>query len=490
MIAFLILHACGIFNPQESEQMDDGNDKPQSVPPVALLSPVNGSLRQSLSPALHWRSVPNALEYQCQISGESDFTLIMKDTTLADSTYTTSDLERNTTYYWRVRATNSSDHGPWSEVRYFTTLSTKYPPPKSFDQWVTAYFAAWKHFALPTSNWGNVATEAIDWDAFTHMIYFGTGAQADGSLEPVGPYQIFSESRFNSIIPAAHQHGVPILFAVGGWGNYTNFSQAITPEVRDTFIDNLISLMTTWGFDGIDIDMEPIQDSDRDNYTAFINELHARLQTFVTPLLDRPLLTAAVGWQPTLFVELQDKFDQINIMTYDYSGAWQGWVTWHNSPVYNGGYLFPSTGGPLPSANQSIQRYQQAGIPYSKLGIGIDFYGYVWTGVSEPREGWDTPPAVEDNIPYHDIMATFFQPEYTRWDSAAQAAYLSISNENPKQFVSYDNQHSIEAKFTYVRETSLGGLIVWELGGGFRADQPAGERDLLLQTVKNELQME
>jgi hypothetical protein len=36
----------------------------------------------------------------------------------------------------------------------------------------------------------------------------------------------------------------------------------------------------------------------------------------------------------------------------------------------------------------------------------------------------------------------------------------------------------------YVRSKGLGGFIVWDLGAGWRAAEPAGKRDLLLQAVK------
>jgi hypothetical protein len=35
-----------------------------------------------------------------------------------------------------------------------------------------------------------------------------------------------------------------------------------------------------------------------------------------------------------------------------------------------------------------------------------------------------------------------------------------------------------------VRSKGIGGMIVWDLGAGYRADQPPGRRDLLLQAVK------
>src|SRR6185295_4571071 len=112
----------------------------------------------------------------------------------------------------------------------------------------------------------------------------------------------------------------------------------------------------------------------------------------------RPLLTAAVAWQPKLIASLQQQFDQINIMTYDMSGTWSGWVTWHNAPIYDGGYRFPSTGGLVPSTEGMVNTFTNAGVPSSKLGIGIAFYARIWNGgtgtstggATQPRQSWTT----------------------------------------------------------------------------------------------------
>jgi hypothetical protein len=69
------------------------------------------------------------------------------------------------------------------------------------------------------------------------------------------------------------------------------------------------------------------------------------------------------------------------------------------------------------------------------------------------------------------------------WDSIAQAAYISVTTGSGK-FISLDNARTMEAKAAYVRSTGIGGMIIWELGGGYRASLPAGQRDELLQAVK------
>lgn len=361
--------------------------------------------------------------------------------------------------------------------------------------WVGAYLASWSHFAPPTGNWGNLPADEIDWDAFTHLYYFAFGVGADGSLSGKEPYENMGPDRLNSIVTAAHNAKTPVLFSVGGWGNYENFSKAITPEARQNFIDNLLSVLMEWQFDGIDLDMEPIKDQDSENYTAFVKELHGEMQKIKTPLSSTALLTAATSWKPNLFSELQQYFDQINLMTYDMSGAWGGWVTWHNAPVYSGDNTFPGTNRSLPSLEGMVADFINAGVKVNILSVGIDFYGYIWSGgegsysggVSKPNQSWVVAPQVRENIPYHQIMDKYYQPDFYNWDEQAGAAYLSITQSEGNKFISYDEERAVQEKIKYALKNELGGIFIWELSAGYRKNESEGKRDLLLQSVKNTL---
>jgi hypothetical protein len=72
------------------------------------------------------------------------------------------------------------------------------------------------------------------------------------------------------------------------------------------------------------------------------------------------------------------------------------------------------------------------------------------------------------------------------WIEAAQAAYLSIDNPGSAddKFVSYDDATACRAKVRYAAQHGLGGVMIFELGGGYRPDQPEGGRDPLLRAVK------
>ena len=50
--------------------------------------------------------------------------------------------------------------------------------------------------------------------------------------------------------------------------------------------------------------------------------------------------------------------------------------------------------------------------------------------------------------------------------------------------ISYDDEHACQAKVSFARNMHLGGVMIWELGEGYRATQPAGQRDTLLQSIK------
>jgi len=91
---------------------------------------------------------------------------------------------------------------------------------------------------------------------------------------------------------------------------------------------------------------------------------------------------------------------------------------------------------------------------------------------------------VTGNIPYSTIAATY--PGEQLWDANAQAAYISVdlAGTNNDRFISIDNEQTIFAKMKYLHDKGVGGLIIWELGGGYRTNAPAGQKDLLLQAVK------
>ncbi|MFX1475913.1 MAG: glycosyl hydrolase family 18 protein [Promethearchaeota archaeon] len=105
------------------------------------------------------------------------------------------------------------------------------------------------------------------------------------------------------------------------------------------------------------------------------------------------LLTAAVAAGEDKIVHydipgISQYLDAINVMTYDFFGAWapNGPTAFH-SPLYAWSGM-PTT-SPLNhyTSDYAIRLWITGGAPASKIHLGIGFYGRGWTGVTNANNG-------------------------------------------------------------------------------------------------------
>ncbi len=94
-------------------------------PPLAPVpvSPANGAISFSETPALIWNPVLNIDHYQLQISDTNSFAVMLTDATLASGSteYIPDPPLSSGQFYWRVRAIDAQDVGsPWSVYRWLT----------------------------------------------------------------------------------------------------------------------------------------------------------------------------------------------------------------------------------------------------------------------------------------------------------------------------------------------------------------------------------
>ena len=352
--------------------------------------------------------------------------------------------------------------------------------------WTTGYFPGYEQN-------GNLPASDLDFSALTHVIHFSAVPNSNGTLNSGVNYITWANS--TNLVALAHAAGVKVLISVGGADTETAFKSATTSSNLPIFINSLTNFVAARGYDGVDIDWEPCPSSDFPLYTNLVTNLRAALNQLGQPEL---LTVAAAAYPPygdsataeyTMFAAFQDQLDQINIMTYDLSGPYDGWVTWFNSPIYDGGYRLPSSGALVPSVDGSVNNFITNGVAPGKLAVAAAFYGCVWTGgasspatgFTQPRQSWIKAPTATA-YRYTDIMAGYYSSNSYQWDASAQAAYLSITNANSTNnaFVSYDDQRTCQAKVNYVHNRGLGGLAIWELG----QDHAAGTADPLLQAIK------
>ncbi len=355
--------------------------------------------------------------------------------------------------------------------------------------WVTGY--------LPAYRQNTAFMRPDDYAMLSHVAHASLQPQADGTLNEQA--NAHTHERRQQAVQAAHAAKRPILLVI--MGSNSAFNAAIREQVRPQFLRNILSLVDKEGYDGVDIDMEPIVTDVRNSNTdfiRFISELSTALHQRKSPLLGRsPLLTAAVNLNDRYVVaKLVDEFDQINLMTYDMAQPHAGWVTWFDSAVHNGSFIFPGHSHEVPAIADWVNAFLDAGIPRRKLGIGISFDVACWQGgkvskdqgVTEPRQSWQAAPQYFKRK-FADMWQAGLLPNSYEWDKYAQMAWFSVDKPNAADdmFCNFNDNRALAAKVEYVRQQGLGGLIVWELSSDQLANASATQIPPLRQALAESL---
>lgn len=342
-------------------------------------------------------------------------------------------------------------------------------------KWVGGYYAGYQQAMYPP--------EAIDWNGLSHLMVGAVQPKADGTLDTTFYIDaVNGPALAKKLVGLAHQHGKKAIAMIGGAGLHAGFVGAASSAHRAAFVQNLVQLAADYGFDGFDLDWEPLETADYADFKALAEALRA-----ASP---NTILTVPVGWVNANFPdvdayygEIAPIFDQINIMSYSMAGPWDGWQSWHSSALMGNGPTTPS------SVDASVKAFLAAGVPAAKLGIGIGFYGSCWTSpVSAPGQDRGASQLVaDDNVMTFDhIMTSYHAAANYHYDTAAHAPYLGFGSPHGPEgctFVSYEDEQSIADKGTYVKDNGLGGAIVWTINEGYRPDQPVGQRDPLMEAL-------
>jgi chitinase len=349
-------------------------------------------------------------------------------------------------------------------------------------RWVMGYYVGYERSLL--------APQDIEFDAVTHLMVGRVRPLAGGTVTNDFDIDATNGPLFaHAAVDAAHAAGRRAILMIGGAGEIGGWRDAAAMANRPTFVANLLARMDEYGFDGLDLDWEPLEDGDKASFQAVATALRGA----------RPhmLLTVPVGWfnpnymQPDPFWSaVEPLFDRINVMTYDMAGAdsqgWTGWKSWHNSALYN-------TDPPTPSTPSSVDvsmrlGFLPTGVPAAKLGIGLAFYGYCWQGVTAPHQDGGSIVASDGTMSYARIANTYPVATTRQWDPVAHVPYLSSAagiGPQPCNFISYDDAQSVAEKGAYAKAHGFGSAIIWTIGQGHLAGQPAGQRDPLLQALRD-----
>ena len=316
------------------------------------------------------------------------------------------------------------------------------------------YYANWYASQYPVS--------AIEWSGMTHVAMAFYTPQSNGSLTLTsGDAQLARD-----LVTAAHAHGVKAIASLGGADSESAFRAATASGTIDQFVTSIVALMSDPGYDGVDVDWEPLAKAEEPIAIDLANRIRAKKSTAILTI---PVgyINVNLGADLANYPAIAAAYDQVNLMTYGMAGAYSGWKSWHSSALYQQDSATPT------SIDSSVKLYLAAGVPKNKLGIGIGFYGLCYSPpVTAPDQALNgsTLVASDGAISYANIMANYYSASAYHWDSSASASYLSFSSAHAPDgcsFISYDDEASIAAKAAYVKSNGLGGVIEWEINEGY-----------------------
>ncbi|KAF5270887.1 hypothetical protein FQR65_LT05404 [Abscondita terminalis] len=348
---------------------------------------------------------------------------------------------------------------------------------------LVCYYGSW---AVYRPGAGKYSVEDINPNLCTHAIYAFVGIEPNGFIKVLDQWNdidLKAFVRFNKL--KLINPNLKTLIAVGGWneGSTKYSTMAGNPQFRENFISSAIVFMEKYKFNGIDIDWEyPAQrgGATADYVTIFFKKfVHAKKliyfqQNFPTLISEFReaindtdyLLTIAVGATPYMVdtsynvTQLSSDVDFINLMTYDLHGAWDQ-KTGANSPLYS-----LQAGDPL-SVSGCVSYWLYKGAPASKIIVGIPIYGRTFTlkytninNMGAPINGpGNLGPFTQEAgfIGYNEILLL---NQWDRvWDNVQKVPYMYKGN----QWISYDDEVSVALKATYIKNTGLGGAMVWSI---------------------------
>jgi spore germination protein len=281
----------------------------------------------------------------------------------------------------------------------------------------------------------------------TRLNAFWYNFSPEGVLEPKGG------ARDPEVVARAHQNGMLVIPSITNNFDGDRVTSFLTnPEKQTAFIASVVAELTTYDYDGIDLDFENVHATDREAFTAFLIRLSGEVRKAgkVIELTAQPKKSDGDNWDGPGAIDLdalRDHFDRFKPMTYDHA-------------TQDG---TPGAIAPLPWITE-VLNYWKTKVPPEKILAGLPFYGYDWSLATDDDTGivWDGVQKIKEKFDTTDGV-----------DLVAGEPYLNYSDENGPRIVYYQDAQSVKKKVETIQAAGVGGVAIWLLGsedpGNFNA---------------------
>lgn len=314
---------------------------------------------------------------------------------------------------------------------------------KNLDKVVFGYLPDWEY--------ADNAHQYFRYDLLTHIACFDFIVSSNGTISnPAGwPW--------NDLINEAHSNGVKVILRAVNFDGDEISSIINNESSKQNFFSQVKQKIETYQLDGINIDFESLNVSDRTNN---INNFMADLTSYVHSELPGKEVSFAApvwDWSDTWDqVGLANSCDYIFVMGYAFAGSWSD-NSGPGSPLTGSTSTSPSVRASLETAKNYLNVVQTNP---GKLIVGIPYYGLHWTTTSSSARstttGWIGSTRFRAAEPLAKVYGKL-------WDTQSQTPWIRWNTGEWNQ-VWYDDNSSLGLKYDLVFEKNLMGVGMWALG--------------------------
>jgi len=278
-------------------------------------------------------------------------------------------------------------------------------------------------------------------------------------------------------------------------------------STRATFVNNIMNLVKTYNFDGVDIDWEFPGTSGLEGYTTEIDQINLNkllrdlrnvMDTYQDPNGSPYLLTCAIpssSWGSIRYKftgnstlgGINDYCDYVNMMSYDLNNeSYTSHLSAAFSSTQSHDYKF--------SCNYGINKFTELGLDANKIILGSAAYGKAYV-ITESVSDTDTYLGLNKEaklcqikdlsgsyasgtIYYTAITSLMNSGNYTKYtekngDNIVGSYLLSnntitvstkTGNVTGRIFITYDSVESVQAKCALAKSNTGMGIMIWAYG--------------------------
>ncbi len=214
-------------------------------------------------------------------------------------------------------------------------------------------------------------------------------------------------------------------------------------EKRETMIENLMDLVEEYNLDGVNVDFENMNESDKNVYSRFLIELAPRLKKIGKTLsVDVTAPDGSETWSLCF-----DRNTIANVADYIVFMAYDQYGTSSNKAGTTAGYNW---------VEANVKKFLgQEDVDPEKIILGIPLYMRLW----EEEEDRTAKPEVVNMRNMFDVLP---ENQVATWDEELKQYYVEYEEDGKKYKMWIENEKSVGEKINLANQYNLAGIAFWE----------------------------